>query len=84
MAGLNGFCPRPPYSCLAITMAKKVPMTIIHQGASGGRLMPSNRAVSRAELSASRVRTGNLRRERMIPSASRATIIASAVWTSVP
>ncbi|MNP77800.1 hypothetical protein D3C76_1753020 [compost metagenome] len=62
-----------------MTMAKKVPMTIIHQGASGGRLMPNSKAVSRAELSARRVRTGSLRKARIAPSASRATNIARAV-----
>ncbi|MNH40183.1 hypothetical protein D3C79_1014660 [compost metagenome] len=65
-------------------MAKKVPITIIHQGASGGRLIPSSSAVSSAELSASRVRTGNLRKARIAPSASSATIIASAVWIRLP
>ena len=47
-------------------------------GASGGRLMPSSSAVSRAELSASRLRTGSLRSLRIAPSAASATIAASA------
>ena len=34
-AGLNGFCPRPPNTCLATTIAMNAPARQSHQGVSG-------------------------------------------------
>jgi hypothetical protein len=51
-AGLKILKPRPPKSCLAITMANTDPMHTIHTGACGGTFMASRRPVSTADPSA--------------------------------
>src|ERR1022692_1175916 len=57
IAGLNTFCPNPPYNCLEMMTANKLPNTAIHQGAHGGSDKASSHAVSRPEPSISTGRT---------------------------
>ncbi|MNM83568.1 hypothetical protein D3C81_956310 [compost metagenome] len=54
IAGLNGFWPMPPYSCLPMPMANRLPPTPIHQGADGGSDSASSQPVSSAEPSSRR------------------------------
>jgi len=58
MAGLNRFCPNPPNTCFANTMANTDPSAPIHQGAQGGSVMAKSQPVSNAEPSPSVGRTG--------------------------
>ena len=51
MAGLNIFWPRPPNKCLATTMAKNIPIKLIHQGATGEIHKANKMAVTSAEQS---------------------------------
>ncbi|MNC35206.1 hypothetical protein D3C75_836800 [compost metagenome] len=51
IAGLNGFWPMPPYSCLPMPTANTLPPTAIHQGAHGGSDRASSQPVSSAEPS---------------------------------
>ena len=51
MAGLSGFDPSPPYSCLPKMIAKLVLKTTIYHGAILGIEMAKRIAVSAAELS---------------------------------
>jgi len=81
IAGLKGFWPRPPYRCLAITMAARTPITVSHQGAMGGKVSAISQAVTRAEPSPRNIMTGLPRSLSIAASASSAVTEASAICT---
>src|SRR5699024_12661393 len=83
IAGLNGFCHRPPYNCLAMITANTVPSTTIHHGARGGILTASNKPVSNAELSFNVAATDCLRSLSTRASANRALTDAKRICTRV-
>jgi len=82
IAGLNGFWPRPPYRCLATTMAKAVPTTISHHGASGGKASAISQAVTMALPSPRNGPSGLSCSFNMAASASSAVAVAMAICTS--
>ena len=81
IAGLNGFCPRPPYRCLATMMAKAVPVTISHHGPSGGKVNAINQAVTTALPSPRNSASGLPRSLSISASDASAVRVASVIWT---
>ena len=65
-------------------MANTVPNTISHQGDNGGKLTPSNNAVTIAELSFKTGNTGCWRKRMEMASVTAAVAIAMAIWYKVP
>jgi len=78
MAGLKGLQPRPPNTCLASTMAIKLPSTPTHHGVHGGSVSAKSQPVTSAERSNSFWRTDL--RASQIEAASQ--LAAEAVVTS--
>ena len=78
IAGLNGFWPRPPYTCLPMTTANRLPSAAIHHGAKGGSDIASNHAVRMPEPSISAGRTARPCRCTVTASPTMADISATA------
>src|SRR3989338_6728637 len=83
LAGLTGFCPAPPYRCLAMAIANAVPTTTSHHGASGGMDNASSQPVSNALLSPTKCITGRLRSLSISASVPSAVRLASAIETRI-
>ncbi len=75
MAGLNGLYPKPPYKCLAMIIAKKIPTKIIHHGISGGRVSANSHAVTIALKSLRNGSNGRLRMIKAVASSVTANTI---------
>src|SRR5690554_1019630 len=84
MAGLNGFDPSPPYSCLATTMAEITAMAETHQGANCGSDKPSSRPVTAAVLSLRKNEMGFPRSFRIAASDARARAIHQTTLIRLP